>query len=228
MNHSPFYFNARDFTLTSEETFLYRLQKIVSYQQGIIGYEVLLDFAKAQASIPDGLTTYKKAINDGSALNYLLTRLIKDNLKLFGSKLFINVERINLCNKTLLRKINLAAKSLLQTNQVELVVEITERNPCGYCANIMNGLVYLKRSEILLAADDFDIYGDDFRRNEVNIGLYDFIKVIMPKSVTEAMIFNRFVSERSEKIIVEMVEEHHALEQWKLSTAYGYQGFAYG
>ncbi|HEH9404375.1 TPA: hypothetical protein SIA26_004580 [Aeromonas bestiarum] len=216
-----------DLILTSETAFYYKLQKVVSYEQDVIGYEVLLDFEKAQALISDGLMLYTKAINDGSALDYLLSMLMKDNFSFFSTKIFINVERINLCNETLLRKINLAAKNLLKTNQVELVVEITERNPCGYCVDIMYGLVYLTRCKVLLAVDDFDIYGDDFRKKEINIGLYDFIKIIMPKSTAEAIVFNQFVSTRNEKIIVEMVEVHNHLEQWELNVVYGYQGFAY-
>lgn len=223
----PFNIDEKDLILTSETVFHYRLQKIVSYQQHVIGYEVLLDFSKAHLGMQDGLVQYTKAINDGSALDYLLSKLINGDLKIFSTRLFINVERMNLCNKILLRKINLAAKKLLQTNQVEMVVEITERNPCGYCVDIMHGLVYLKRSNVLIAVDDFDIYGDDFRKKEVNIGLYNFIKVIMPKSSVEAAIFNDFVSGRHEKIILEMVEEHYHIEQWKLCVAYGYQGFAY-
>lgn len=91
----------------------------------------------------------------------------------------------------------------------------------------MDGLVYMKRNGILLAADDFDIYGDDFREKEVGMGLYEFIKVIMPKSTIEATIFNHFASEISGEIILEMVEDHHQLGKWNLAPVYGYQGFAY-
>lgn len=227
LDGNPFNLDERDLILTSETVFFYKFQKIVSYHQNVIGYEILLDFAKAQSLMSDGLIQYTKAINDGSALDYLLSMLMKGNLSVFSTKLFINVERMNLCNKILLRKINLAAKKLLKTNHVELVVEITERNPCGYCVDIMHGLVYLKRCNISLAVDDYDIYGDDFRKKEVNIGLYDFIKVIMPKSSNQAQIFNKFVSNRGENVILEMVEEHDQLKQWQLSVAYGYQGFAY-
>lgn len=187
----------------------------------------MLDFSKAQKLMPNGLAEYTKAINDGSALNHILSMLINGNLNILSTKLFINVERMNLCNKVLLRKLNLAAKKFLKTNQVELVLELTERNPCGYCVDIMHGLVYLKRNYILLAIDDFNIYGDDLRRKEVNIELYDFIKVVMPKSASEVIIFNQFVSSRSEKIILEMVEDHHLLARWGLALTYGYQGFAY-
>ncbi len=227
MENKPFIFDENKPISTSKTEFFYRLQKIVSYQQSVIGYEILLDFSKAQSLMPDGLIKYTEAMNDGRTLNYLLSKLISEKIKIFRKKIFINVERVNLRDKMLLRKINLAAKKLLRTNQIQLIVEITERNPCPNCIDIIYGLVYLKNCNVLLAVDDFDIYAGDFRQDELNIGMYDFIKIIMPKSAAEAITFNDFLSNRNEKIILEMVEEHHRLAQWNLHIAYGYQGFAY-
>ncbi len=225
--HQQLQLDEAQLILSTATSFFYKLQKIVSCKGEIIGHEVLLDFKKAKKYVPEGLVQYKKAINDGTALDHLLSRFLNQELSIFDTKVFINVERMNLCNKILLRKINFVAKNIFRSNNVELVVEITERNPCGFCINIMDGLAYMKRNGILLAADDFDIYGDDFRGKEVGMGLYDFIKVIMPKSTIEATIFNHFVSERRGEVILEMVEDHHQLGKWNLAPVYGYQGFAY-
>lgn len=208
--------------------FNYRLQKIVSLQGDILGFEVLLDFQRAQNEINDGLAQYTSAINDGRSLDFLLNILLTKKPNYFSKRIFINVERMNLCNKTLLRKVAAAARKLCVDYDVELVVEITERNPCGDCADILHGLVFLKRNKVSLAADDFDIYGDDFREKEVDSGIYDYIKVDMPKSISQARKLNEFICNRRERVIVEMVERHEEIFNLGVSNrAFGYQGFAY-
>lgn len=227
LNESPTY-NSDKIIISTLNQFYYRLQKIVSLQGENIGVEVLLDFQRAQNEMSDGLLQYTQAINDGRSLDFLLNILLTKEPKSFAKRIFINVERMNLCNKVLLRKIAAAARRLYVDYDLELVVEITERNPCGYCADILHGLVFLKNNKISLAADDFDVYGGDFRSKEVGIGLYDYIKVCMPTSIEQAKMLNEFIRLRKEKVIIEMVERHEEIINLGVSNrAFGYQGFAY-
>lgn len=208
--------------------FYYKLQKIVSCDNSLIGYEVLLDFSKAKNCIPNKLTTYYESIDNGTALEYLLYTLLNNQQFLFNTKLFINVERRELCNIFNLIAIIAVSKKLLEMNAIELVVEVTERKSIDSDAvYVISSLNYLKSHNISLAVDDFDIYNDDFRFNEVNLCTYDIIKIRIPQSVDEAIIFNGFVSERKEKIILELVEDRFVIEQFGLTSVYGYQGFAY-
>ncbi|WP_429092750.1 hypothetical protein [Aeromonas veronii] len=224
----PTNINSDHLVISTLTTFQYRLQKIVSIDGELLGFEVLLDFVAAQRELDNGMLQYTQAINDGRALDNLLNCLLTKKSKINAVKLFINVERMNLCNKMLLRKIVAAARHLYVNYDIELVVEITERNQCGYCADILHGLVFLKKNKVTLAADDYDIYGKDFRIKEINVGLYDYIKVVMPTTPAEATVLNAFVSGRTEKVILEMVEDHQLIRSFQLSPKlYAYQGFAY-
>lgn len=221
--------NFEEISVSTINNFFYKLQKIVSYEREVIGYEVLLDFVKAKRLHPDSIEMYTQAISDGSSLNFLLSSLLatKTSQLPAGSKLFINVERVNLCNKFILRKIVAASRMLRTMFEVDLVVEITERNSCGYCNSILQGMLFLKKNKIFLAVDDFDIYGDDFRKKEIDTGIYSYIKVVMPRSPAEAAVFNSFILTRSESVILEMVEDHDMISAFELKKIYGYQGFAY-
>lgn len=221
-------FHSDEILISTLDKFYYRMQRIVSLQGDTIGVEVLLDFQRAQGEIGNGIIEYTRAINDGRSLDFLLNALLKKTLAYSQKKIFINVERMNLCNKVLLRKIATTSRKLYVENDTELVVEITERNPCGYCADILHGLVFLKKNKVYLAVDDFDLYHGDFRNKEVDIGLYDYIKVNIPESIEQARKLNEFVSSRKEKIIIEMVDEHNKIRKLGISNnVFGYQGFAY-
>ncbi|MFQ2293909.1 hypothetical protein ACK323_20650 [Aeromonas enteropelogenes] len=216
-----------DQVISTSNNFHYRLQKIVACDESVLGYEVLLDFSKVKRDEDQLCHPYYKAINDGRALDYLLNSILTKPMIFFEKKIFINVERINLCNKFLIRKLVAASNLLFLNNDVELVVEITERNQCGNCTDIVQGLNFLKRNTVSLAADDFDIYNGDFRDREVLMGLYDYIKVIMPTSSLEASTLNKFVTSRKEDIIIEMVEDASLLKKLNIKSVYGYQGYAY-
>lgn len=216
-----------DLIISTSTFFHYRLQKIVARDESVLGYEVLLDFSKADCDLDNPSHQYYKAINDGRALDYLLNSLLTKPLIFFSKKIFINVERINLCNKFLMRKLVAASKALFINNDVELVVEITERNQCGSCNDIIQGLAFLKRNTVSLAADDFDVYNGDFRDKEVLMGLYNYVKVIMPTSPLEASTLNSFITSRKEEVIIEMVEDVNLLNTLKIKSVYGYQGYAY-
>jgi c-di-GMP-related signal transduction protein len=216
-----------DQIISTSSHFHYRLQKVVASDERVLGYEVLLDFTKGDCDIDNHTHQYYRAINDGRALDYLLNRLLTKPLIFFSKKIFINVERMNLCNKFLMRKLVAASNELFLRNDVELVVEITERNQCGSCNDITQGLVFLKKNAVLLAADDFDVYNGDFRDKEVNMGFYSYIKVIMPTSPREVSMLNTFIKSRKEEVIIEMVEDAGLLKSLKIEPVYGYQGYAY-
>lgn len=205
--------------------FHHHFQKIVLHDGNIIGYEILLDFPKARENITNGFTLYSKALDDGSALDCLLDKLLECDTVLPGKKLFINVERIEICKDYYLRKVVTTAKHLHMYCDVQLVVEVTERNSQLFC---IKGLTYLKESSVALAIDDFDIYNHDVRIDELNTGLYDYIKLVMPKSPAEGIILNEFVEARNEKIILEMVEDKYLLRAFNISmNIHAYQGYAY-
>lgn len=216
-----------DHIISTLNRFHYRLQKIVTEDKRVIGYEVLLNFAKADCDSKKTYHQYNNAINDGRALDYLLNHLLTKPLMIFSKKIFINVERMNLCNKFLMRKLVAVSNLLFLNNDIELVVEITERNQCGSCNEIHKGLTFLKRNVVSLAADDFDIYNGDFRDNEIRMGLYNYIKVIMPTSPSEVSKLNSFITITKEKIIIEMVEDYYILKSLNIKSVYGYQGYAY-
>lgn len=216
-----------DQIVSTSNHFYYRLQKIVAYDESVLGYEVLLDFSKVERNEDQLNHPYHKAINDGRALDFLLNIILTKPMNFFSKKLFINVERMNLCNKFLMRKMVAASNTLFLKNDVELVVEITERNQCGNCNDIVKGLNFLKRNTVSLAADDFDVYNGDFRDREVLMGFYDYIKVIMPTSSLEASMLNSFITSRKEDVIIEMVEDTNLLKKLNIESVYGYQGYAY-
>lgn len=216
-----------DQIISTSNHFHFRLQKIVAGDESVLGYEVLLDFSKVDSDAEQLSHPYYKAINDGRALDYLLNSILTRPLMFFSKKIFINVERMNLCNKFLMRKLVAASNTLFLKNDVELVVEITERNQCGNCNDIVQGLNFLKMNTVSLAADDFDVYNGDFRNKEVLMGLYDYVKVIMPSSFLEASMLNSFIMSRKESVIIEMVEDVNRLKNLNVESVYGYQGYAY-
>ncbi|MFH7524951.1 hypothetical protein AB2J22_03635 [Aeromonas sp. A5] len=213
----------------SQVDYYFKCERIISPYGDEQGCEVLLDFKKAHEIIGEYASfQYEKAIYNGSALEVLIEKLIGCYSALQMERLFVNVERSYLCNRPLLQRAVMLAKKL-RLSGVELVLEITERNLCGKCPKIMSGLRYLKSFDIALAADDFDIYGNDFRLGEVLSGFYDYIKIEMPSNDVERKMFNDFVLERSssrEKIILEKVEDPTMLNG--LFTPFGVQGYGYG
>ncbi|MFM4941596.1 EAL domain-containing protein [Aeromonas enteropelogenes] len=209
--------------------YYFKYERIVSPYGDNLGYEILLDFNKARNEMGDDVVQqYEKAINNGAALEFLIKTLIDNKRWIHAKRLFINIERVYLCNEQLLQKAVILAKNL-HLKGIELVLEITERNPCGKCAKIDVGLQYLKSFGIALAADDFDIYSNDFRFGEVLSGVYDYIKIEVPTNESERKLFNDFIleiSHMSKKVIIEKVEDPTLLNG--LFTPFGIQGYAYG
>ncbi|MFM5316185.1 EAL domain-containing protein [Aeromonas veronii] len=210
-------------SLTSYEI---KFEKIVSWHNDILGYEILLDFDHARKNGEGLLAEYKKGMLDSSATEYTLSQLVRVGGMGFNPKrFFVNIERNHLCNPLLLRKAALVSKELF-LNDIELVLEITERNPCGKCIKMLNGLRFLKDSGVSLAVDDYDIYNGDFRTPEVLAGVYDYIKIEMPMNEHERRCFNAFslqFAQERQKIILERVEYLDDVKA--LVRPFGLQGY---
>ncbi|WP_421247476.1 hypothetical protein [Aeromonas jandaei] len=213
---------------SSLKEYEFKYEKIVATDGAIIGYEILLNFDKAKA-YGDHVSQYQKSIYDTSATEAAISMLLS-NRSIYGARrYFINFERMHLCNKILLRKIALLSKKL-HANNIELVLEITERNVCGFCSQIDDGLEFLNDMNVSLAVDDFDIYSeeDDFRMPEVLSGIYQYIKIEVPLNEVQRRQFHHFSSRADisvRKIIVERIEHRNMIAG--LAKSFGFQGYAY-
>lgn len=200
-----------------------KFEKIISWHGDLLGYEILLDFDFARRK--GLLENYKKGILDMSVIQYTLSRLANSSVVFNPQRLFVNMERSHLCNPHLLHKVVLVSRQLF-LNNVELVLEITESNPCLNCPRISKGLLFLKREGVSLAVDDYNIYDGDFRAPEVLAGIYDYIKIEMPINEREQRCFNLFslqLEPLCRKIILERVE---CIEDVKtLVRPFGLQGY---
>ncbi|WP_421204630.1 hypothetical protein [Aeromonas enteropelogenes] len=204
-----------------------KAQKIISMKNmECLGYEVLLNF---NPDFISSLGGHDKYILNGCALEHTLNYLHKTPKKdSYGKKIFINVDRSNLCNKIFLRKIVALSNTLYHKYDIELVIEITERNLCGFCSSISEGMLFLVQNKISLAADDFDIYNGDFRDSEVNIGMYRYIKIEAPTTATGIAVLNKYIKNNKHRnIILERVEHHHQLEYIYTDKIFAYQGYLF-
>lgn len=211
-------------SLTSYEI---KFEKIVSWHNDILGYEILLNFDHARKCGEGILAEYKKGMLDLSVTEYTLSKLMCiDGFGFNSKRFFVNIERNHLCNVQLLRKAALVSKELF-LNNIELVLEITERNPCGKCIKVLNGLHFLKNAGVSLAVDDYDIYNGDFRTPEVLAGVYDYIKIEMPMNEHERQCFNafslQFAQQGRQRIILERVEYLDDVKP--LVRPFGLQGY---
>ncbi|MCE9789994.1 EAL domain-containing protein, partial [Shewanella chilikensis] len=159
-------------------------------------------------------------------------RTLYENIKqldFINDYIFINIERSHLCDNHLISEI-IRLSFILKEYNSNLVVEVTERDHCGSCARIIEGIKLLRKSNIMLAIDDFDIYKNDLSDilyNDDTKDLFDIVKINIPEQYLIATL-NKFVSECDKKIIVEMVETEEQLEQVKnISNIWGVQGYIY-
>ncbi|MGL4829539.1 MAG: EAL domain-containing protein [Vibrio sp.] len=212
----------------------YKIQDIVEPGAGYtIGYEILIDgvhLSEAEKSI-----IYNKKIKHPNAVRNLLKTIqfaIENNNRLQNllenKKLFINLERSNLCDYFLLSELKTFA-NLLKEQSIELIIEITERNSCQSCKRLSDGLLLLNVLDIPLAADDYDIYTSDFREHEFKSGVYDYIKIRIPKTCNEKRKLAQFFdSIENEKVIIENVETNDQYQFAKSLTPFALQGFHFG
>lgn len=209
----------------------YKQQAIVSPRGGELGFEVLIDGA-----MHDQHTDFLKIHGDlrfASSTIFLFQRL-KVYFSYLAEKaegtqyIFVNIERSNLCDIALIATV-IDAVRVAKKHGVVLVVEVTERNHCRDCRRVGEGLEMLSRAGVLLAADDYDIYGGDFRSEEVDAGLYEFIKVNAPLTAREGDFLKRVCEQRDEKFIIERIEgtDCLSLDPNLAPFIWGYQGYLF-
>lgn len=207
----------------------YKLQEIVDEEDQNLGFEVLI----TPENLPKKTVkeVYHREIRYPHLTRSLIARLDKyithrsDDFK--GKHLFINLERSNLCDKYLLCDIVILKNSLADLN-INIVVEITERNPCNDCSKIRKGFEFLQKQKVLLAVDDYNL-DYDFRDEELFGGFYHFIKV---EHSCEPNYYSKIIelSKRTRsKVIIERVETHNERQQIRQSDIqfWGLQGFLY-
>lgn len=210
----------------------YKVQNIFNFDGEILGGELLLDFSSLATNKEFQL--YNDAIDLGLVTNdtiaYIYKKAINNfDFSVFGSVLFINIERSSLCDVRLLSQIK-ELSMMLYLNSVKLIVEITERNKCGYCSKPTQGVEYLKKHNVALALDDFDYINGDFRTKELTLDLYDYVKVDIPQSFEQLKMLESFVdsyfNHLGKGLIIERVEKVDELFLClPHESIYGYQGF---
>ncbi|MGL5668561.1 MAG: hypothetical protein ACRDD9_20835 [Shewanella sp.] len=201
------------------------VDSIAGKRESIVGAELLLNF---YFLLERGISHTE--INDFITLGEAAHGAI-DCASLLAGKgvVFINLERSNLCDvKILNRVINL--NETFKNFGVQLVVEITERNYCGKCYRIIQGLTFLKSFDIKLACDDYNFIGHNIGVNDVELLLfYDYIKLEVPVGEADIDKMNEFIEYygSEKKIILEKIEVNEQLTNVNLDNVWGLQGFAY-
>lgn len=84
---------------------------------------------------------------------------------------------------------------------INLVVEVTERNTNHCDFKLMKNMKYLQSSGVCLALDDYDFVKEDFREIEREIVRYDFIKVYKPECKNDIDSLNKMDLQGSALII---------------------------
>ncbi|MDV7105983.1 EAL domain-containing protein [Vibrio sp. TH_r3] len=218
----------------------YKLESIVNSNKGIIGYECLINVS--QLSVTDALRIFEVEFNAPFLFLNLLQRITND-LKadnngelqslLTDKKLFINIERSCVCNRVVINQI-VHFKNHLKDLNIELVLEVTERelSICSACQEISSGLLELSINQVNLAADDYDVYADDFRAAELSV--YDYVKIEAPKTDYEYEQLKSFlqISNNKFNIIIERVESQAVFNRVCnaeiAARLQGYQGYTFG
>ncbi|QQX79908.1 hypothetical protein JK628_20790 [Shewanella sp. KX20019] len=200
----------------------YKLQSIVNISGDRVASELLIDRLKLTSNLYD----LERKLRFGSLCANALNTASKLS---FEKELFINIERRNLCDIKTLIHIRDASISLCDLG-VKLVIEITERNLCGNCPRIAEGLTFLRQCAISLAVDDYDYINYDFREDEVKKNnYYEYIKITMASNENELKKMNEFIKILSEthKIIIERIENEKEIYKIDQKYIWGMQGFAF-
>lgn len=191
----------------------------------ILGSELLIDIPE---SISAGLMNeqIEKLISSGGVVHDTI-----DAAPLLWNKkrVFINIERNNLCDVRVLKKILMLCENLKLAG-VELVIEVTERDFCGNCPRIVEGLTHLKLKGISLACDDYEYINTTPGVNDKELLLYyDYIKLEIPREKSRVEKFNKFIHQYGlkKKIIIERIETTEQVDALDLNNVWGLQGFLY-
>ncbi|MPY22500.1 EAL domain-containing protein [Shewanella sp. YLB-07] len=172
--------------------------------------------------------------NTGRTLNQLLDVVkklaIDSDRSIFNEKhtlIFVNTERASLCDVHGLNQIR-ELSILLHHLGGNLVVGLTNANPCNRCPRVQQGLLFLKEHDILISANNFNYRDQDFRDSELKSHLYDFVKLTMPNTDDEMDMLVEFIHSElvlnGLKVIVEAVETKTQLKSLNKALIYGYQG----
>ena len=214
----------------SEMNFNFNSEPIVNQDGVAIATEMKLNLIMEQDFNQQQLHEF----NTGRTLNQLLGIVkklaIDSDRSIFNEKhklIFVNIERASLCDVHGLNQIR-ELSILLHHLGGNLVVGLTNANPCKRCSRVLQGLLFLNEHDILISANNFNYRDQDFRDSELKSHLYDFVKLSMPKNKDEMdMIFDFIDSElvsNGLKVIVEQVETMNEFKSIDYSLIYGYQG----
>lgn len=221
----------------------FKFEPIVNRKRKVLGFEVLIDRSKYKQT-PQDTSEYLVSSSWSFSAGLVKRQLdfIRERYKQIDTQsVFVNLERNNLCDMTLLNEI-CDTNRFLSSHNIQLVMEITERNHCYSCPEVMKGLLFLKHNNVLMAADDYVWWQDDFRRNEVAAGIYGIVKIENPiqwikhdinycvdtrlevfRATIETMLENRNV-----KIIIERIENEEEFVLLSGLPVSGFQGYLFG
>lgn len=217
-------------------TVSYKEQLIFSNSLSALGCEILIDFNAINYS-SNFLSNFVKAelqsdiIKYDSLLSEVLTYCMENVERYVLSSfryIFINMEVSSLCNVSSLALIN-QVQHKLSLNGIDLVIEITERNNCKSCPRVLEGINYLVNNGIMLAADDFDYIGNDFRLRGLRSLMYTFVKLEFPQNEVDVEKFYNMIDSCKRlgiNIIVERIEDVKSIEGPLFENIWGLQGFA--
>lgn len=193
-----------------------------------IGIEILVDFEKSNINARSNIDMILSEASEILVSKIIRSLRSKPTGNWHNKYIFINLERSNLCNILLIKRLATLSQHFSSLG-INLVIEITERNPCGECHSVRVGLDNLYHEGLTLAVDDFELYKGDFRASEINKHHFDYIKVDMPRTNIELRLLESFIQNRPEHIIVERIENKRQLKELeKLSgQIWGYQGYLF-
>ncbi len=214
--------------------FEFKNEIIVSQNKQLLASELLL--SREDAPIHNSFMNGKfgkRLAKD--ILEQQLYFLISLNPSVFPFKfLFINVERNAFVNQNIISLMT-SVHSHFKNYGKSLVVETTERQYSYGDKEYLDSLEKLKNVDIKIALDDYQV-GDDFREEELDAGLYDFVKVDNPffnikmgigfSSENLDTILRRKATSDA-KWIVERVEDECSLNHLLPFDFWGYQGYLF-
>lgn len=208
----------------------FKSQGIYSPQQKLenIGMEILVDFERSNINTQWNIEMILSEASEVLVSKVRRNLSSKQISNWHNKYIFINLERSNLCNLSLIDHLTTLSQHL-RMQHINLVIEITERNPCGECNSVKAGLEHLHHAGLKLAVDDFELYKGDFRTHEIDQHHFDYIKVDMPRTDVELTLLESFIQTRSEHIIVERIENKEQLKKLENLSGeiWGYQGYLF-
>ncbi|HAS6289006.1 hypothetical protein BST55_14455 [Vibrio vulnificus] len=219
-----------DRNMPNKHNISYKIQEMINLEGENIGYEVLIDAEGLSIIKADEI--YNKSLMFPHSTQRLIRRLeryINENENdFYGKTLFINLERSHLCDKFLLCDIVILSRKSARKN-VNIVIEMTERNICGSCPEVEIGINFLSKNKVLLALDDYELDKCDFRHKELEYDFYNFIKVDFSSLFNHINKLNNLIKNYNLNLIVEHIETESE-RKWVLQYApktWAMQGYLY-